>query len=114
MSIKFAANASVIDSETRSYALLIACLTPPQRLQWFAKRHLVVQGNMTGQKYLLEEAGPVFALSEDGTIIGYRCCVPLVMYMPPKDLLLGKKLLLENREDYFLERTFLTPYKRNE
>ena len=90
----------------RALRLLWKHLTPEQRGQYklfcqgvdYEGRSFIVRGNATGDHYRIFEGGSVLRLRDQ-----HRFCLVLIgEIVPPADMLLAKKLLLENDERLFL------------
>ncbi len=107
---QFGAEAHVNDSDVRATVLFLSSLTPAQRRQWDTHRYLVVQGHVSGNRYLLQHGKHACRLNNEGKICEFLCCTTVGMNVPKMDRVLIRKLLIENHETYFLTRTGRLPW----
>jgi len=97
--------------------VLLSFLTPEQHETWKDKRVIIVEGELTGHRYLLAHRHSAF-----GQKVG-RICYDLddsyVVHfhdwsVPPEEEVLGAKLVLENREAWLRnEATCFSGYARD-
>src|SRR5438876_924807 len=90
---------------TRATKLLLAHLTPGQRVCLADRGYFVVRGNASGDKYqVYMRAGINVVRVKDGTRFCFFPRLPRGS-LPREDIVLGQALILRHCEDWLLQKT---------
>lgn len=90
-------------SVERASEALLAFLTPEQHDRWAADRSIVVEGNLTGHRYLLSHRGSPRAVRQKKICFDLDDRFVLHFHqseVPPEEEILAAKLVLEHREHW--------------
>ena len=97
-------NVFIVDPARKAKKLFYQYLTPKQKASLLKYPHSIICiGNETGKRYELYIHSALRNVFESG--IGY--CSFAFPFLPMYDVLLIKKLMIENDENYFLEHSAL-------